>query len=212
MARDMWPGTWHSDAAEMLRNDLKDAQIPYEDERGRIFDFHALRHQFISNLASAGVHPKVAQQLARHSSISLTMDRYTHLQSDDVANALHELPELPSNQHRPGKPESQEGAWEVQMVAPLVAPTDVVSWQLMIHPGTNPVALQTATSKQNPLPDKGFDAVCHPLTTDDISEADGTRTRNHRIDSPRQQLARRRNHHHNLLMIEKIRQKRQSPA
>jgi len=59
VARDMWPGTWHSDAAEMLRNDLKDAQIPYEDERGRIFDFHALRHQFISNLASAGVHPKV---------------------------------------------------------------------------------------------------------------------------------------------------------
>ena len=39
--------------------------------------FHALRHTFITNLARSGVHPKTAQSLARHSTITLTMDRYS---------------------------------------------------------------------------------------------------------------------------------------
>jgi integrase len=80
----------------MLRADLAAADIPYEDTAGRVFDFHALRHQFISGLASAGVHPKVAQTLARHSTITLTMDRYTHLAVADVSGALECLPELPT--------------------------------------------------------------------------------------------------------------------
>ena len=78
----------------MLRSDLKAAGIDYTDEAGRVFDFHALRHQFISSLAAAGVHPKVAQQLARHSTITLTMDRYTHVALAEVAGALDRLPEV----------------------------------------------------------------------------------------------------------------------
>ena len=66
----LWPGTWADDSATMLRHDLAAAGIPYEDTAGRVFDFHALRHQFISNLAAAGVHPKEAQTLARHSKIT----------------------------------------------------------------------------------------------------------------------------------------------
>jgi len=93
----LWPGKWHENAAEMLRHDLDAAGIPYEDSAGQVFDFHALRHQFISNLAAAGVHPKVAQTLARHSDIKLTMDRYTHLAVADVAGALDGLPALPEN-------------------------------------------------------------------------------------------------------------------
>jgi len=80
----------------MLRGDLAAARIPYRDEQGRVFDFHALRHHFITSLATAGVHPKVAQTLARHSDINLTMDRYTHLAVADVAGGLDGLPELPS--------------------------------------------------------------------------------------------------------------------
>ena len=93
----LWPGRWHENAAEMLRHDLDAAGIPYEDTAGQVFDFHALRHQFISNLAAAGVHPKIAQTLARHSTIGLTMDRYTHLAVADVAGALDGLPALPGN-------------------------------------------------------------------------------------------------------------------
>src|SRR5205823_4405615 len=95
----LWPGGWINHAAKMVRADLSAARVAwirtarapqerrereassvlaYHDDRGRVFDFHSLRHQYISNLASAGVHPKIAQTLARHSTITLTLDRYTH--------------------------------------------------------------------------------------------------------------------------------------
>ena len=91
----LWPGTWSLKAsARMLRIDLAAAGIPYRDNVNRVFDFHALRHQFISNLARAGVHPKTAQLLARHSTITLTMDRYTHLGIMDLSSALERLPQL----------------------------------------------------------------------------------------------------------------------
>src|SRR5262249_25810188 len=92
----LWPGSWSKRAAEMLRGDLAAAGVPYQDEDGRYFDFHAMRGQFISLLAASGVHPKVAQALARHSTITLTMDYYTHLDVFDVTGALEKLPPLTS--------------------------------------------------------------------------------------------------------------------
>jgi integrase len=56
----LWPGCWKNDGAELVRHDLAAAGIPYVDEDGAVFDFHALRGQFISMLAARGVHPKVA--------------------------------------------------------------------------------------------------------------------------------------------------------
>lgn len=41
--------------------------------------FHALRHTHITNLLRAGVHPKVAAERAGHSSVSVTMDVYSHV-------------------------------------------------------------------------------------------------------------------------------------
>jgi integrase len=73
-----------------------DTFLAYCDDAGRYADFHALRHTFISNLAAGGVHPKTAQRLARHSTITLTMDRYTHLRREDLAGALDTLPDLSS--------------------------------------------------------------------------------------------------------------------
>lgn len=117
LARRLWPGTWVEKPAKMLRRDLMAARakylkgarsdgereqrersswLCYADEAGRVFDFHALRHQFISNLARGRVHPKEAQQLARHSTITLTLDTYTHLGIVDLAGALDALPALPS--------------------------------------------------------------------------------------------------------------------
>ncbi len=80
--------------ARILRRDLKAASIPYRDASGRVVDFHALRHTFISRLAKAGVHPKVAQDLARHSDIKLTMNLYTHTVLEDQVLALDKLPDL----------------------------------------------------------------------------------------------------------------------
>jgi hypothetical protein len=51
--------------------------------------------------AASGVHPKVAQVLARHSTITLTMDHYTHLELHDHAEALDKLPRIPPALNRP---------------------------------------------------------------------------------------------------------------
>ncbi|MCH7592136.1 MAG: tyrosine-type recombinase/integrase [Planctomycetes bacterium] len=80
--------------AAMIRADLAEAGIEYRDESGRVADFHALRHTFVSALARGGVHPKIAQALARHSTITLTMDRYSHTVRGDLADGLNALPAL----------------------------------------------------------------------------------------------------------------------
>ena len=76
--------------AEALARDLEAAGIERVDRSGRVVDFHALRHTFISGLARAGVTPAVAKALARHGSISLTMDHYTHTVIGDLGRALEQ--------------------------------------------------------------------------------------------------------------------------
>jgi integrase len=84
----LWPGAWHRRAAAMLRGDLARAGIPDRDAAG-VLDFHALRHSFGTHLAEAGVHPKEIQVLMRHSTITLTMDRYVKAQ--DLAGAVERI-------------------------------------------------------------------------------------------------------------------------
>ena len=83
-------------AGDMIRADLQDAGIPYRDASDRVVDFHALRHTFVTNLANGGVHPRLAQKLARHSTITLTMDRYTHTVREQELSAISKLPDLSS--------------------------------------------------------------------------------------------------------------------
>ena len=52
------------------------------------------RHTFISNLARAGVHPRNAQALARHSTIDLTMNVYTHVAMSDLHDDVESMPGL----------------------------------------------------------------------------------------------------------------------
>jgi len=112
----LFPGTWSEKAAPMFRTDLESARKVWRkeaendaveaerrsestllcpvDDAGRVADFHSLRHTFISNLAAGRVHPKIAQQLARHSTITLTMDRYSHLGLIDMIVGLSALPTI----------------------------------------------------------------------------------------------------------------------
>jgi len=82
--------------AKTLRMDLQAAGIPEKDDAGRIVDFHALRYTTGTFLAAAGVHPKVAQSLMRHSDINLTMIRYSHVLIGQEAAAVAALPDLAS--------------------------------------------------------------------------------------------------------------------
>jgi len=79
--------------ARMIRKDLKAAGVEVDPDRGGV-GFHSLRHTFGTMLAVAGVHPKTAQQLMRHSDINLTMSRYTHVLRGQERTAIESLPDL----------------------------------------------------------------------------------------------------------------------
>jgi integrase len=113
----LWPGAWPEKASVMLRSDLEAAGIVYQDDEGRFFDFHSLRHTFGTNLAKAGVSPKLAQELMRHSDINLTMNIYTHVDMPDLAAAVERLPNFPSS----SSPKQQRATGTDSVVAALVA-------------------------------------------------------------------------------------------
>jgi integrase len=103
----LWPRTWWRRAAEMLQIDLAAAGVPYSvpgpDGTPLYADFHGLRHTYITYLANAGVSPKHAQELARHSDIRLTLGVYTHAQADALAESVNRLA-LPAAGSGPANP------------------------------------------------------------------------------------------------------------
>ena len=79
-----------------FRRDCDRAGIRWQaDERGRTLDRHSLRTTFVTWLSMAGVHPRTAQELARHTDIALTMQSYTDPKLIDTAAAVERLPALP---------------------------------------------------------------------------------------------------------------------
>ncbi len=63
----------------------------YRNHAGLYADFHSCRHLFITSLERAGVSPKMAQTLARHSDIRLTLGVYTHVELQDQTAAIKSL-------------------------------------------------------------------------------------------------------------------------
>jgi len=55
-------------------------------------DFHSLRHFFITSRERSGVSPKMAQILARHSDIRLTLGVHTHASLHDQTTVIQGLP------------------------------------------------------------------------------------------------------------------------
>lgn len=92
-ARKSWIEEAKTDAERATRE--KSSFLTYTNDDGRVADFHALRKTFITNLSRAGVSPKMAQTLARHSDINLTMNVYTMLNASDQAAAVESLPPIP---------------------------------------------------------------------------------------------------------------------
>jgi len=75
-----------SEAAKILRKDCVAANVDPTH-----IDFHALRHTFITRLAEQQIHPKILQELARHSSIETTLRYYTHFKQEDERKAIDSL-------------------------------------------------------------------------------------------------------------------------
>jgi len=82
----------------VLNRDLKVAGIPKTDERGRTVDVHAMRMTLATMLNKAGVAPRTAQEIMRHSDIRLTMATYTDAKLLNISGALDELPKLSPNE------------------------------------------------------------------------------------------------------------------
>lgn len=120
----LWPGSWaaHKWASKFIQRDLANARsawlktaesdaarvemeksgfLSYRDYEGRQADFHALRHTFLSRLGRSGASAKVMQRLARHSTVGLTLDRYTHAGLFDLQAAVDKLPPLPTISNAP---------------------------------------------------------------------------------------------------------------
>jgi integrase len=76
-----------------VRHDLARAGIPDKVD-GKVYDFHALRGQLATDMARAGIAPQKTQTAMRHKDINLTTKYYTHLDVDDLREALEELPPL----------------------------------------------------------------------------------------------------------------------
>lgn len=72
--------------------DLEAAGIAPTDDRGRHVDFHGLRVSYGTMLAAAGVVPRVAMELMRHTDLRLTMGVYTDPRLLDTSAAVRLLP------------------------------------------------------------------------------------------------------------------------
>jgi len=86
-ARKQWLNEAIGDPQEYARREESDLLRDVNHE-GYLIDFHALRHTCGAWFAMTGAHPKVVQQVMRHSTITLTMDTYGHLFPGQEADAV----------------------------------------------------------------------------------------------------------------------------
>jgi integrase len=98
-----------SSLLRVLNRDLAVAGIPKTDERGRSVDVHAMRVTLATMLNAAGVAPRTAQEIMRHSDIRLTMDTYNDPKLLNVGVALESLPKLAPASGGRGSDDESEG-------------------------------------------------------------------------------------------------------
>ncbi len=80
----------------IMDRDLKAAGIAKRDADNCVVHVHALRHSFGTHLSLAGIAPRTAQTMMRHSRIELTMNTYTDSRLLDTASAVESIPVLRS--------------------------------------------------------------------------------------------------------------------
>jgi site-specific recombinase XerC len=193
-AAPVWGGTWARDhrGAEMLRIDLEAAGIAYavEGPDGPEYaDFHSLRHSYLTLGGRSGIDLRTLQELAGHSKPELTA-RYSNRRIYDLAGAVDKLPNLV-----PSKPDTNvaevplrltgtDGA--VRLKADKSIRLGVVTGDIERHHSapkytTGRFRADAGDSPQT-LEMQGAGTSQHRPASNCISEDDGTRTRNHRID------------------------------
>jgi len=149
----------------MLRIDLKAAGIPYRDEAGHYFDFHALRGQFITDLGGNGVGLQEAQKLARHSDPRLTANHYTHLSISDLSAAVSRLPGLTIAKTEAVTATGTDGGQN--LVAGLVAGVGDSSCNSVRTIENGPASASKDGRSEKPLQMQGYEADCDRMSHDE---------------------------------------------
>ncbi len=88
--RSLWAIPVNS--ALMIRADLKAAGIASE-----AFDFHSLRHSYVSAIVQCGGSVKDSMELARHHDADLTFNRYAHSRLEELSRVVDRMPDLLSH-------------------------------------------------------------------------------------------------------------------
>ena len=157
--------------------------LTYQSAEGLFADFHSNRHTFISNLSKSSSSPKLAQTLARHSDINLTMGVYSHVNLAEQHQAIMALPVPPSLEQDTEAAESttDEGR---KKFAPQFAPVCDTDGQLEAFPDNDwedekPDAVEAKDAFDTK---KSSERPC--LTLLDVDSGGGTRTPDTRIMIP----------------------------
>jgi len=206
-------GSSERDTAKMMERDLERARaqwlsefpdseqakhaksdyLCYKDREGRFADFHANRHTFITNLARAGVSPKTAQELARHSDIRLTLGLYTHTNLDDRAAAVRRLP---SPQSKPARKEAAESngvtdkraltdeTEKCQHLGSAQEAQDGKTGQVESPAGPETISAVVSRTTPQVLEESALGTTSRHPAGRDKNEAVGARTQDLRIKSP----------------------------
>ena len=74
----------------ILRQSLQEL-LMYQKKLDIPFHFHALRHNFTTNLINNGVKPNIVKELVRHGDIATTLGIYTHVNNDDLSKTIEEI-------------------------------------------------------------------------------------------------------------------------
>lgn len=107
-----------ADILKRFKADCRRAGIALIDERGRTLDVHDLRMSFTDRLVKANVSPRIVQEFARHSDLSLTMRQDTDIRVHDRHAAI-------------------------AFAAPSVAPTEVKTGATEIFAGNPPSSVNS---------------------------------------------------------------------
>ena len=203
-ARALWIDEAKKDDEKRKHREESDF-LSYQDEKGAFADFHSHRHLFITSLAKAGIYPKLAQSMARHSDINLTMGIYSHVEVEEQAKAINSLPAPPSLPE-PEQDSSEENEIPVseaeeerivqkiepepyhpkdaKLIAPLVAPVSDFDCPQSTSDDISCPSAPSGTTFRKPLPEKELVTLCQVLASYDASTPARIRTSNRRIMSP----------------------------
>jgi integrase len=154
----------------ILNRDLVAAGIDKIDERDGRVHLHALRHSTGTHLSTAGVSPRTAQAVMRHSNVNLTMNTYTDQSLLDTAGAVGLLPDLPltgptqrerteADTHRDAGDRSRTVTYSVTYEADEVGQTGAISGKIGKVCGAAETGSENEKTPQNTGVLRGFPLV-----------------------------------------------------